>query len=292
MTTPSADELVAPSCPAPAHVEADSALAKLHGYYRVGHGHWGYEGDFFNLYREANYGPNLDIYNAESFAPPLPGDTDGNGVVTRDNRLVTGNLSRTYLSVPSIFGLDLFGNSIEGVVDDIFVYRYPEGETGYFVCINGANVQKDIDWWLAQAAANPEFDVTITDLQPSIGMLAIQGPLAESILQKVIDVDLSQIPYFTWFKGKIAGVEPSSPERLGARIRQALKSGALTTDELAEEIDAEPASVRKARCLPAIGKAPSVLATGHLSAARWPPHQTSGPQLLPAGPRRGSRGPE
>ncbi len=35
----------------------------LKGFYRTGHYHWGYEGDFFGLYREANYGPNIDIYN-------------------------------------------------------------------------------------------------------------------------------------------------------------------------------------------------------------------------------------
>ena len=37
----------------------------LRGFFRTGHYHWGYEGDFFNLYPEANYGPNLDIYNGE-----------------------------------------------------------------------------------------------------------------------------------------------------------------------------------------------------------------------------------
>ncbi len=35
----------------------------LVGFYRTGHYHWGYEGDFFGLYPEANYGPNIDIYN-------------------------------------------------------------------------------------------------------------------------------------------------------------------------------------------------------------------------------------
>lgn len=34
----------------------------LTGFYRTGHFHWGYEGDFFGLYPEANYGPNIDIY--------------------------------------------------------------------------------------------------------------------------------------------------------------------------------------------------------------------------------------
>ncbi|TVQ15230.1 MAG: glycosidase [Bacteroidetes bacterium] len=35
----------------------------LDGFYRTGRYHWGYEGDFFGLYPEANYGPNIDIYN-------------------------------------------------------------------------------------------------------------------------------------------------------------------------------------------------------------------------------------
>ncbi len=35
----------------------------LSGFYRTGHYHWGYEGDFFGLYPEANYGPQIDIYN-------------------------------------------------------------------------------------------------------------------------------------------------------------------------------------------------------------------------------------
>ncbi len=37
----------------------------LKGFYRTGHYHWGYEGDLFGLYPEANYGPNLDIYQGE-----------------------------------------------------------------------------------------------------------------------------------------------------------------------------------------------------------------------------------
>jgi beta-galactosidase len=36
---------------------------EAHGFYRVGHGQWGYEGDFFGLYPEAYYGPNLDRYH-------------------------------------------------------------------------------------------------------------------------------------------------------------------------------------------------------------------------------------
>jgi len=41
----------------------DHEYFNLDGFYRTGHYHWGYEGDFFGLYPEANYGPNMDIYN-------------------------------------------------------------------------------------------------------------------------------------------------------------------------------------------------------------------------------------
>ena len=41
-------------------------LFDMNGFYRTGHYHWGYEGDFFGLYPEANYGPNIDIYNGEA----------------------------------------------------------------------------------------------------------------------------------------------------------------------------------------------------------------------------------
>ncbi len=39
---------------------------KMTGFYRTGHYHWGYEGDFFGLYPEANYGPQIDIYNGNA----------------------------------------------------------------------------------------------------------------------------------------------------------------------------------------------------------------------------------
>ncbi len=45
----------------------------LRGFYRTGHYHWGYEGDFFGFYPEANYGPNLDIYNGEILGMEVDG---------------------------------------------------------------------------------------------------------------------------------------------------------------------------------------------------------------------------
>lgn len=52
----------------------------VRGFYRTGHYHWGYEGDFFGLYPEANYGPNLDLYNAEISGFEIDGKNAFNGL--------------------------------------------------------------------------------------------------------------------------------------------------------------------------------------------------------------------
>ena len=47
-------------------VSWDDRWFNLEGFYRTGHTHWGYEGDFFGLYPDAFYGANVDIYNGEA----------------------------------------------------------------------------------------------------------------------------------------------------------------------------------------------------------------------------------
>ncbi|PWH84580.1 glycosidase [Algibacter marinivivus] len=54
--------------------------ADVRGFYRTGHYHWGYEGDFFGLYRGSFYGPNLDIYNGEIFGFEIDGKGAFNGL--------------------------------------------------------------------------------------------------------------------------------------------------------------------------------------------------------------------
>lgn len=49
-----------------ANVAWEARDFRLNAFYRTGHYHWGYEGDFFGLYREANYGRAIDIYNGEA----------------------------------------------------------------------------------------------------------------------------------------------------------------------------------------------------------------------------------
>ncbi|MCR3956923.1 MAG: glycine cleavage system aminomethyltransferase GcvT [Gudongella sp.] len=89
-----------------------------------------------------------------------------------------------------------------GVVDDLLVYRY-DGEFFYLV-VNAANIEKDHKWILDNKG---DFDVEIENISDSVGEVAIQGPMAEKVLQKLTDYDLSQIKFFHLKRDvEIAGV--------------------------------------------------------------------------------------
>ncbi|MDD3269295.1 MAG: glycine cleavage system aminomethyltransferase GcvT [Syntrophomonadaceae bacterium] len=89
-----------------------------------------------------------------------------------------------------------------GVVDDLLVYRYNQQK--YLLVINAANVEKDFAWMQENLMAG----VTAENVSGDYAQLALQGPKAQEILQKISDTDLESIKFF-WFnpKVKIAGVE-------------------------------------------------------------------------------------
>lgn len=100
----------------------------------------------------------------------------------------------------------LLPNDDGGVVDDIIVYRYPEGEDGYMVCVNASNTDRDVAWWNTLRERRRDLDVTIEDVSPELGMIAIQGPHSEAIVKKVTDAPVEDIDYFSWRDGVFAGV--------------------------------------------------------------------------------------
>jgi len=87
-----------------------------------------------------------------------------------------------------------------GIVDDLLVYRL---EDRYMLVVNAANLKKDFDW----LTAHLEGDVTLVDRSPDYGLLAIQGPNAESFMAPLIDYDLATMPYYTSAVAKIAGID-------------------------------------------------------------------------------------
>lgn len=77
-----------------------------------------------------------------------------------------------------------------GTIDDLLVYKL-ENEK-YLLVINASNIEKDFDWMKQHA----EGDVKLENRSSEIALLAIQGPKAESILQKLTEVHLSEIGIF------------------------------------------------------------------------------------------------
>lgn len=108
----------------------------------------------------------------------------------------------------------LLPNDDGGVVDDIIVYRHPEGEAGYMVVVNASNTAKDIEWWQALRARRPDLEVTLRDISPDLGMIAIQGPSANEIVGKITDEAIADIEPFSWRNAIIAGV-PAKIARTG-----------------------------------------------------------------------------
>src|SRR5262249_8024617 len=74
----------------------------------------------------------------------------------------------------------LLPNDQGGVVDDIIIYRDPDGD-GYMVVINASNRDKDVAWLQEQVAARGDLQVSVKDISDRTGMIAIQGPVAERI---------------------------------------------------------------------------------------------------------------
>lgn len=94
-----------------------------------------------------------------------------------------------------------FPNDKGGIVDDLLVYHY-ENEK-YMLVVNAANIEKDWEW----CVKNNTEGAILENASDNIAQLAIQGPKATEILQKLTPIDLSDIPYYTFKVGQLAGVK-------------------------------------------------------------------------------------
>jgi aminomethyltransferase len=98
----------------------------------------------------------------------------------------------------------LLPNEEGGVIDDIIVYRLRH-EPGYFVVINAANHDKDIAWLEKQRERRNDLQVEISDVSDSLGMIAIQGPRAEEIVQSLTAENLASLDAFQCIRSEVAG---------------------------------------------------------------------------------------
>lgn len=94
-----------------------------------------------------------------------------------------------------------FPNGKGGIVDDLITYHYSENK--YMLVVNASNIEKDWNW----LQENKIDGVELENASDSISQLAIQGPKATEILQRLTDVNLSEIEFYTFKVGAFAGVD-------------------------------------------------------------------------------------
>lgn len=91
-------------------------------------------------------------------------------------------------------------NDKGGIVDDLLVYMLKPEE--YLLVVNASNIQKDWDW----IKQHNSFDAEMQNISDDVSLLAVQGPNAEKVIQKITDVDLSTLNYYTFSNGNISSI--------------------------------------------------------------------------------------
>jgi aminomethyltransferase len=86
------------------------------------------------------------------------------------------------------------------IEDDCLVYRFADR---IMMVVNASNREKDFEHI---AKHRERFDCTLTDISDEIGLLALQGPIAQRVLQPLTPVDLSTIGYYHFAEGEVAGM--------------------------------------------------------------------------------------
>jgi aminomethyltransferase len=87
-----------------------------------------------------------------------------------------------------------------GIVDDLTLYRLAEDH--YMLTVNASNIDKD--WaWVTGHGGGAEWK----NVSAETGLLAVQGPRAEALVQRLADRDVTSVPYYHFAQGAVAGVQ-------------------------------------------------------------------------------------
>lgn len=94
-----------------------------------------------------------------------------------------------------------FPNGKGGIVDDFLVYCFSEEQ--YFMVVNASNIEKDWQWINLQN----DFGAQLENISDEMSLLAVQGPNALNTLQKLTNVNLEGIKFYSFVTGNVAGIE-------------------------------------------------------------------------------------
>jgi aminomethyltransferase len=132
---------------------------------------------------------------------------DGAGAIPFVNRLTTNDVSRL---VDGQAHYSALTNENGGVVDDLLVYKFADDRL--LLVVNAATTSKDWDWITSHKKSGD--DVTLTNASDNYCQIAVQGPDAIDILQRLTTTDLASIKYYHFTEGDVFGV-PSIISRTG-----------------------------------------------------------------------------
>jgi aminomethyltransferase len=132
---------------------------------------------------------------------------EGDGAEAFLNFLVTNNVSKL-TDGQAQYTVMCYEDG--GIVDDLLVYKRGPGR--YFLCINAGNTDKDWEWIRKQAEKFP--NLKAKNVSEEFSQIAIQGPLATQILQKLTSFDLSRIKYYHFAETELLG-QPAILSRTG-----------------------------------------------------------------------------
>ena len=93
-------------------------------------------------------------------------------------------------------------NENGGIVDDLIIYCIEENKV-YMLVVNASNIEKDWKWIQTHNSQKVEMH----NISDKTCLLAIQGPNATKILQPLTDIDIMNLKYYTFVKGRFAGVD-------------------------------------------------------------------------------------
>jgi aminomethyltransferase len=93
-------------------------------------------------------------------------------------------------------------NEEGGIIDDLLVYCIEPNKV-YMLVVNASNIEKDWNWIVKHNNGKAE----LHNISEKTCLLAVQGPNATKILQPLTDMDIMNLAYYTFTKGKFAGVD-------------------------------------------------------------------------------------
>lgn len=93
-------------------------------------------------------------------------------------------------------------NDKGGIVDDLLVYCIEQNKT-YMLVVNASNIEKDWNW----ISSHNTKGVEMHNISDKTGLLAVQGPKAVEYMQQLTDMNLKDLQYYTFTKGKFAGID-------------------------------------------------------------------------------------